>query len=40
VNGGEYHLTEIYQLNADAHDPSNPATFVQQVSSILLRPLP
>ncbi len=40
VNGGDYHLTEIYQLNADAHDPSNPDTFVQEVSSILLTPLP
>jgi len=40
VDGGDYHLTEIYQLNADAHDPSNPATFVQQVSSIMLTLLP
>jgi len=40
VNGGDSHLTEIYQLNADAHDPSNPDTFVQQVASIMLRPLP
>lgn len=40
VSGSDYHLTENYQLNADAHDPTNPDTFVQQVSSILLRPLP
>ena len=40
VDGLDYHLTEIYQLNADAHDPTNPATFAQQVSNILLHPLP
>ena len=40
VDGTAYHLTEIYQLNADAHDPSNPATFAQQVASILLTRLP
>jgi hypothetical protein len=40
VDGREYHLTEIYQLNADAHDPNNPATFTQPVASILLNPQP
>lgn len=40
VDGRDYQLTEVYQLNADAHDPSNPATFAQQVASILLQPLP
>jgi len=40
VDGTSYHLTEVYQLNADAHDPSNPASFEQNVASILLRPLP
>jgi hypothetical protein len=36
LNGQDYHLTEIYQLNADAHDPNNPATFTELVSSISL----
>jgi hypothetical protein len=40
VDGREYHLTEIYQLNADAHDPNNPATFTQPVASIRLTPEP
>jgi hypothetical protein len=40
VDGTLYRLTEIYQLNADAHDPTNPATFAQQVASIRLTPLP
>lgn len=40
VAGTVYQLTEIYQLNAAAHDPTNPATFQQQVANILLQPLP
>ncbi len=39
VDGQQYHLTEIYQLNADAHDPNNPATFTEPVVSILLSPV-
>lgn len=39
VDGRDYHLTEIYQLNADAHDPSNPDTFTEPVVDILLRPI-
>ena len=40
VDGTDYHLTEIYQLNADAHDPTNPAPFEQRDASILLTPSP
>lgn len=36
VSGGTVKLTELYQLGADAQDPSNPATFVVHVSKILL----
>jgi hypothetical protein len=38
VNGQAWHLTEIYQLNADAHDPNNPATFVELISRVSLTP--
>jgi hypothetical protein len=37
VEGGEYHLDEVYQLNADAHDPNNPATFVEHRAEIDLQ---
>lgn len=37
-DGQEYHLTEVYQLNADAHDPNNPDTFREIVSRISLTP--
>lgn len=40
VDGVRYHLTELYHLNADAHDPNNPATFVQQIATIRLSPSP
>jgi hypothetical protein len=39
VDGQDYHLTEIYQLNADAHDPNNPATFVEVISTVRLSPV-
>jgi hypothetical protein len=35
-DGERYSLTEVYQLGADAHDPNNPATFVEHVSKIRL----
>jgi hypothetical protein len=38
VDGQDYHLTEVYQLNADAHDPNNPDTFVELISSVTLSP--
>jgi hypothetical protein len=38
VDGQDYHLTEVYQLNADAHDPNNPDTFVELISSVSLSP--
>jgi hypothetical protein len=38
VDGQDYHLTEVYQLNADAHDPNNPDTFVELISSVTLTP--
>lgn len=38
VDGREYRLTEVYQLNASVFDPNNPTTFTQPVSSIMLRP--
>ncbi len=40
VDGRDYYLTEVYQLNADAHDPNNPDTFFEPVVSIQLQPLP
>lgn len=40
VDGQDYHLTEVYQLNADAHDPFNPDTFFEPVVEIRLRPVP
>ena len=40
VDGRDYHLTENYQLNADAHDPNNPDTFVELISSVSLSPVP
>lgn len=40
VDGRDYRLTEIYQLNADIHDPNNPDTFTEPVVDILLRPIP
>ena len=40
VDGRDYHVTEVYQLTADAHDPTNPAGFEQQIASILLNQLP
>jgi hypothetical protein len=39
LDGEDYHLTENYQLNADAHDPNNPDTFTEIVSSISLIPV-
>lgn len=39
VDGQDYHLTEVYHLNADAHDPNNPDTFTELVSSIRLQPV-
>ena len=38
VDGQDYHPTEVYQLNADAHDPNNPDTFVELISSVSLSP--
>jgi len=38
VDGRDYHVTEIYQLNADPHDPNNPDTFTEPVVRINLRP--
>jgi len=38
LDGQDYHLTEVYQLNADAHDPNNPDTFKEIVSRISLKP--
>jgi len=38
VDGRPYHLTEVYQLGGDAHDPNNPAFFVEHLSRILLSP--
>lgn len=40
VDGRNYRLVETYQLNADIHDPNNPATFTEPVVRILLEPLP
>jgi len=37
VDGRDYHLTEVYGLTADAHDPNNPDTFAEPVVRILLR---
>ncbi|MGH7540208.1 MAG: hypothetical protein ACRELC_04335 [Gemmatimonadota bacterium] len=39
VDGQVYHLTEIYHLNADAHDPNNPDTFREIISSVQLKPV-
>lgn len=39
VDGRDYHLNEVYQLNADIHDPNNPDLFSQPVAKILLRPV-
>lgn len=39
LNGEEYHLTEVYQLNADVHDPNNPDTFFEPVVRIDLKPM-
>lgn len=39
VDGQDYHLTEVYQLNADAHDPNNPDTFTEIVSRVSLEPV-
>jgi hypothetical protein len=39
VDGQDYHLTEVYQLNADAHDPNNPDTFVELISRVSLEPV-
>lgn len=36
VGGGRLHLTEVFQLTADAHDPNNPATWSVNASRILL----
>jgi hypothetical protein len=38
VDGQAYHLSEVYQLNADAHDPNNPDTFVELISRVTLSP--
>ena len=38
VDGQDHHLTEVYQLNADAHDPNNPDTFVEIISRVSLSP--
>lgn len=38
TDGRDYRLTEVYQLNADAHDPFNPDTFFEPVVAIHLRP--
>lgn len=40
VGGGRVHLSEVYQLRADAHDPANPAFWVLDASHILLSPVP
>jgi hypothetical protein len=40
VDGQDYRLTEIYQLNADIFDPNNVDTFTEPVVEILLRPIP
>lgn len=39
VDGRDYHLTEVYELTADAHDPNNPDTFAEPVVRILLQPI-
>ncbi|HSJ14071.1 MAG TPA: hypothetical protein VK939_06635 [Longimicrobiales bacterium] len=39
LDGQDYQLTEVYQLNADAHDPNNPDTFTEVVSRISLNPV-
>jgi len=36
TDGTPTHLTEVYQLRADAQDPNNPATWVVDVSKVLL----
>lgn len=36
ADGGGAHLTEVYQLGADAQDPNNPATWTVHASKILL----
>lgn len=38
VDERDYRLTEVYHLNADAHDPNNPDTFEQTVTRVNLRP--
>lgn len=38
VDGQDYRLTEEYQLNADVHDPFNPATFTEPVIKVDLQP--
>lgn len=38
VDGGELHLSESYQLTADAHDPNNPATWSLNASHVILSP--
>lgn len=37
VDGSRVGITEVYQLTADAQDPNNPATWMVNASSILLR---
>jgi hypothetical protein len=39
LDGQDYQLTENYQLNADAHDPNNPNTFTEVLSSVSLTPV-
>lgn len=38
--GGPVHLSEVYQLTADAHDPNNPAHWSLNAVQILLSPRP
>lgn len=38
VDGSTYHLSESYQLTADAHDPNNPELWSLNASRILLSP--
>lgn len=40
VDGSDYHLTEVYQLDSDIQDPTDPTQFRETVSSILLTHLP
>lgn len=36
-DGSSHHLTEVYQLSADIHDPNNPATWSLNASQILIQ---